>query len=337
MAGWECLLSAIYGRGMCARKKTVLVDCDTGVDDAIALLYLLADPDVEVCGITTVFGNVSAATAARNSLWVLDVVGRGGTVPVARGSEVTLLGAEPLLSTHVHGSNGLGGAEIEEPSGTVVNEAAAEMIVRIVRARPGEVHLLATASLTNLALALGLAPELPRLVEGVTIMGGAAEVPGNITPAAEANIWHDPEAAQVVLSAPWPVTLVPLDATMREVMTEQQWEMLAGSPSPVARFAASILEKYFDFYTAVYGKRASACHDVLAAAVAVGDVVPVRAMTVKVAVDTCHGPGRGATICDTRGRYRGELVQAGAHCRVVLETPGTLAEDVTRRLLAPAL
>jgi purine nucleosidase len=313
-------------------KKTVLVDCDTGVDDAVALLYLLADPEVEVCGISTVFGNVSATTAARNSLWVLDVAGRTGEVPVARGCEVTLIGEEPELATQVHGGNGLGGAEIGEPRGPLWDGTGAELIVRTARQRPGEVHLLATAPLTNLAVALRLEPDLPRLLDGVTIMGGAALAPGNVTPAAEANIWHDPEAAQAVLSAPWETTLVPLDATMREVMSEAQLDQLAGSASAPARFAASILNHYFDYYSAVYGRRACACHDVLAAAVAVGDVVPKTAMTVAVTVDTGRGPARGATICDLRGRYRGELRQPGATCTVVLETGGDLPAAVVRRL-----
>ena len=100
-----------------AKKKTLLVDCDTGVDDAVALLYLLADPAVEICGITSVFGNISAATAARNSLWVLDVAGRTGQIPVARGSEVSLIGEEPELGTHVHGNSGLGGvASVRSPN-----------------------------------------------------------------------------------------------------------------------------------------------------------------------------------------------------------------------------
>jgi purine nucleosidase len=316
-----------------AKKKTLLVDCDTGVDDAVALLYLLADPEVEICAITTVFGNTSAATAARNSLWVLDVAGRTGQIPVARGSEVSLIGEEPELATQVHGNSGLGGVEIGEPAGRIVSEGAAELIARTVRERPGEVHLLATAPLTNLAVALRLEPDLPKLVEGVTIMGGAALAPGNVTPAAEANIWHDPEAAQAVLSAPWKTTLVPLDATMREVMTEEQRLTMAGSSSQVARFAAAVLEHYFEFYEGVFGKKSCACHDVLAAAIATGDVVPDRAMTVGVTVDTGAGPARGDTICDTRGRYRGEMVQPGANCTVVLETSGALAEQVVARLV----
>jgi purine nucleosidase len=317
------------------KKRTILMDCDTGVDDAVALLYLLADPGIELCGITSVFGNISAAQAARNCLSVLDVAGRTGEVPVAKGCEQALMGNGPSLGTEVHGGNGLGGVDVGAPAGTVADVTGAELIVELARRRPGEIHLLATAPLTNLALALRLEPELPRLVDGVTIMGGAALAPGNVTPAAESNIWHDPEAAQAVLSAPWRTTLVPLDATMREVMTEDQRLEMAGSSSPLGRFAARILDFYFARYTAVYGHRSCACHDVVAAAVAAGDVVPKRAMTVAVTVDTGYGPARGATICDMRGQYRQELVQPGASCTVVLETGGDLAAAVVRRLTQP--
>ncbi len=157
-----------------ALKKILLVDCDTGIDDAIALLYLLADPAVEVCAITTVFGNISAATGAHNTLWVLDLAGRTGDIPVAKGSELTLLGEETHRAGVVHGGEGLGGTQTGEPAGTLVPEHAAELIARTARERPGEVHLLATGPLTNVAVALRLEPELPRLVEGITIMGGAA-------------------------------------------------------------------------------------------------------------------------------------------------------------------
>jgi purine nucleosidase len=314
-------------------KKTLLVDCDTGIDDAIALLYLLADPAVEICAITTVFGNISAAAAARNTLWVLDLAGRTGKIPVAKGSEVTLVGEETHRAGDVHGGEGLGGTEVGQPAGTLGDENGAELIVRTARERQGEVHLLATGPLTNVAIALRLEPELPRLVEGVTIMGGAALAPGNITPAAEANIWHDPEAARAVLTAPWDITMVPLDATMREVMTEDQRRLLAESSVPVVRFAADILDHYMDYYTSVFGRRCCACHDALAAAIAVGDVVPERAMTVGVVVDTSPGPARGATICDMRGQYREELRQPGANCTVVLETSGDFAPAVVRRLL----
>jgi purine nucleosidase len=316
-----------------ALKKTLLVDCDTGIDDAVALLYLLADPGVEICAITTVFGNISAAAAARNTLWVLDIAGRTGEIPVAKGSELTLVGEQAHRGGIVHGGEGLGGVETGEPAGTLVPGQAAALIVRTVRERPGQVHVLATGPLTNVAVALRLEPELPQLVEGVTIMGGAALAPGNVTAVAEANIWQDPEAAQAVLSAPWPKTMVPLDATMRELMTEEQRRALAGSPGAVARFAAEILDHYMDFYTTVFGRRCCACHDALAAGIAVGDVVPTRAATVKVTVDTGPGPGRGATICDLRGQYKGETKQPGGNCTVVLETDGHFPGEVVQRLL----
>lgn len=314
-------------------KKAILMDCDTGVDDAVALLYLLADPDVDLVAVTTVFGNVGAATAARNTLSVLDVAGRTGEIPVAKGSERTLIGIEPELATHVHGGNGLGGVDLGEPAGALSPKSAPELIVDIARRRPGEVHLLATGPFTNLAVALRLEPELPALVSGVTVMGGAAMAPGNVTPAAEANVWHDPEAAHAVLSAPWPLTLVPLDATMGEVMSEAQRLEMAASASPVAQFAASVLDHYFEFYRSIYGEKSCACHDVLAAAIAVGDIVPKRSMTVTAAVDTGFGPSRGATICDLRGMYKGELKQAGGNCTVVLETAGDFSAAVVERLI----
>ena len=118
-------------------------------------------------------------------------------------------------------------------------------------------------------------------------------------------------------------------------MTEDQRLEMAGSTSPPARFAARILDFYFARYTAVYGHRSCACHDVVAAAVAARDVVPKRAMTVAVTVDTGYGPARGATICDMRGQYRQELAQPGASCTVVLETGGDLAAAVVRRLTQP--
>jgi len=313
--------------------KAIFMDCDTGVDDAVALLYLLASSDVELAGVSTVFGNVSALAAARNTLAVLEVAGRSEPIPVAAGSELTLTGAKPELATAVHGGNGLGGVEVREPAGELSHLSGPELLVEAARRRPGELHLLATGPLTNLAVALKVEPRLPELVKGVTVMGGAAMAPGNITPAAEANIWHDPEAAQAVLSAPWPITLVPLDATMREVMSEAQRLEMASSSSPSARFAAAVLDHYFEFYRSIFGEKSSACHDVLAAGIAAGDVPPRRAMTVKVEVETGFGPSRGATVCDLRGIYKGELAQPGANCTVVLETCGDFSSRVVERLV----
>lgn len=335
--------------------QTLLVDCDTGIDDALALLYLLGDPAVELCGITTVFGNTTAAGAARNSLRVLDVAGRRASVPVVAGSELTLLGLEPERAAHVHGDDGLGGLARRTVSGLgeagsevatrcadgsaasggppcAAAEHAAVFVNRVTKERPGEVHLLATGPLTNLALALALDPGLVERVASVTIMGGAVHAPGNVTSRAEANIHKDPEAARRVLSAPWPVTLVPLDATMGEVLTEDHRRDLLGSGTATGMFAAEILDQYFDFYVSVYGRRAAACHDPLAAAIATGAVRPTSQMTVAVEVDSGYGPARGATLCDTRGRYNDHPVATTARCTVVLETDGTFPDRLAARL-----
>ncbi|MER6990494.1 nucleoside hydrolase [Saccharopolyspora hirsuta] len=318
-----------------ASEETLIVDCDTGIDDALALLYLLGAPDVEIGAVTTVFGNTDADTAALNTLRVLELAGRPD-IPVAVGARSNWRGGSHLAS-YVHGDDGLGNTNLPAPTAAPSSEPAAELIVRLARQNPGTVHLLAVGPLTNLATALLLEPELPRLVKHVTIMGGALRHPGNVTPAAEANIHNDPEAARIVLQAGWPVTLVPLDATMTEVITEDHQRRLAATGSPVATFTASILDQYFDFYeNTVFGERKAACHDPLAAAIAVGDVEPLLAPVVAVDVDTEDGPGRGATVADLRGQYRNFPPQEGATVRVVLETDRTFPELLVDRLCSAA-
>ncbi|WP_116040383.1 nucleoside hydrolase [Amycolatopsis palatopharyngis] len=312
-------------------KDPLLVDCDTGIDDALALLYLLGDPDVDLRAVTAVFGNTDAGTAAENTLRVLELAGRPD-IPVAVGARSNWRGTVHL-APHVHGHDGLGGTGLPAPARSPGTEPAAELIVRLARENPGKLHVLAIGPLTNLATALLLEPELPELVGHVTIMGGAVHHPGNVTPAAEANVHNDPEAARMVLRAGWDVTLVPLDVTMNEVLTEQHWHRLRTGGTAIARFAAEILKHYLDVYQRdVFGVRCAACHDPLAAAIAAGDVSPVLAPKVTVDVDTGDGPARGSTIADTRGRHRGFPDQDGARVRVVLQTDGTFADRLVERL-----
>lgn len=311
----------------------VLVDCDTGIDDAMALLYLLASPQIEVVAITSVFGNNTAARCAHNTLRVLELVGRGD-IPVAVGAEGPLVGPLTYLATHVHGTDGLGDAglsttTVAQPSSLT----AVELLLQTARHHAGALRILALGPLTNLAHALEAAPELAGLVADVVIMGGAADAPGNQTPAAEANIVHDPEAAAAVLGAGWPTTLVPLDVTMTEIVTEAHVAALVAADTPVTRFVASASEFYFDHYGfSSYGRRCSPCHDAVAAAVLVGDVVPTSFPLVDVQVDCTDGPGRGATICDTRGRYRGFVGTPQGRTRVALRTDGTFPDLMVDRL-----
>ncbi|MCQ6269129.1 nucleoside hydrolase [Pseudarthrobacter sp. R1] len=308
------------------------LDCDTGIDDALALAYLLASPFADVVGIGTVSGNVSAATGARNTLDLLALAG-SDDVPVALGAHHPLAGSFGGGAPWVHGENGIGGVTLTTAAGSVVSESAAEMLVRLARAYRGSLKVLAIGPLTNIAEALRLEPSLPSLVESVTVMGGAALAPGNITPVAEANIFNDPEAAALVLAADWDVTLVPLDVTMNSVLEETHRQRLLKSSSPVPQALGEMLGYYFRFYEDIYGRPCSAMHDPLAAALAVGAVKAAVAPVVRAAVDTSSGPGRGQTICDLRGLYAGYPEVQGARCRVVL----TLEEDFAPHLVEALL
>gem|GEM_PF-54074 len=311
-----------------ADPPPVYLDCDTGIDDALAIAYLVASPRAELLGIGTVSGNVDSATSARNTLDLLALLGRED-VPVAVGAHDPLVGAFPGGAPRVHGDNGIGDVELPRAGASPVAESAAELLVRLAHERAGRLRVVATGTLTNLALALRLEPRLPELVDRVVVMGGAAMVPGNITADAEANIHKDPEAAAEVLAASWPVVLVPLDVTMEHRLTESQRMRIAALDHPAAPYLAAMLERYAAFYTEVFGEPSCAMHDPLAVAVALDAVALGSAPVVRASVETGHGPARGRTVCDLRGRFRGFPEQPDARCRVVL----SLAEEFSPHLL----
>lgn len=321
-----------------APRIPVFLDCDTGIDDTMALAYLLASPNVDLVGVGTVSGNTSAARGARNTLDLLALAGRTG-IPVAVGEHdfqhggFTGRGFDGGAS-HVHGANGIGDVELPTSAEEVVPQSAAALLVEAARAHAGELRLIAIGPLTNIAAALRLEPELPRLVKELTLMGGAALVPGNISPVTEANIGNDPEAAAEVFAADWPITMVPLDVTLTNRLEESDRETLLAAPGAVPEAIGRILDLYYDFYRGTYGFRAAALHDPLAAAIAVGDIALRTAPVVNVTVDASHGPGRGQTICDLRGLWIGYPEQPGAHCRVVLELEQDFAPQLMERLLS---
>ncbi|AZI59571.1 nucleoside hydrolase [Nakamurella antarctica] len=310
-----------------------LLDCDTGIDDSLALLYLLASPVANLVGITTVSGNVSAAQAAQNCLDLLEISGFEG-IPVAVGAHDPLVGDFEGGVPHIHGANGVGNIELPTASASVVAESGAELIVKLADEYAGELRLVAIGPLTNLALALKLDPSLPTKISHLTIMGGAALAPGNITPVAEANIGLDPEAAAAVFAAPWPMTMVGLDVTMQQRMEEPARQRLLSSGKPVAIAIGAMLELYFEFYVNVYGHPSSALHDPLAAAIATGEVVPSLAPIVPVEIDATLGIGRGQTIADLRGQFRGYPLIEGAHCAVVLRVDEDFSPMLVDRILS---
>ena len=312
----------------------VYLDCDTGIDDALALGHLLASPNAELVGVGTVHGNIDAAGAAENTLRLLNLAGRSGdnAVPVAVGAGKPLVGEFSGGAVAVHGDDGIGGVRASLPEAdaapdtedTEDTEDSADLLVRLSHEYAGELQILAIGPLTNLAHALVRDPTLVDRIAEVTVMGGAALVPGNARPAAEANIWHDPEAAQATVAASWPVTLVPLDTTMEHTLDETYRRRLAEAASPYARACGEMLDVYLNFYeTVVLGRRAAALHDPLAAAIMLGEVALLDAPRVHVEVDCTDGPSRGSTVCDLRSQRKAPGDVPGATVRVVLETaPG---------------
>jgi purine nucleosidase len=192
--------------------RKLVLDCDPGIDDALAILFACGHPGLDLCGVTTVAGNVGLALTTANALSVLEFAGRPD-VPVAAGSPA------PLLRPHgdardVHGESGLGHARLPPPRAQSLAKHATELIIDTVGASPGEITLVATGPLTNIALAVRRHPALARQVADFVIMGGSAGR-GNVTPAAEYNIATDPEAAAIVFGAGWRVTMVGLDVTLQ--------------------------------------------------------------------------------------------------------------------------
>jgi uridine nucleosidase len=233
--------------------RKIIIDTDPGVDDAMAILLALRSPEVEVIGLTSVFGNTRTEITAQNALRILELEGNGA-IPVAQGADRPLVKAlGELGGTRVHGEDGLGNTHLPAPRSALRSESAAEFIIQSVLANPGEITLAPLGPLTNLGLALRLEPRIVGLVREVVLMGGSAFAGGNVSPVAEANIANDPHAAQMVFSAGWPVTMLGLDVTHHTVMTAQMLVDLANAHNPATDFLTRILPLYQRFHAEVYG------------------------------------------------------------------------------------
>jgi inosine-uridine nucleoside N-ribohydrolase len=266
----------------------VIVDCDPGHDDAIALLLALASPELDLLGVTTVHGNQTLDKTTENALRVLELVGRAD-VPVARGADRPLL-REPHVAAHVHGESGLDGPELPAATVEPVAQHAVEFIAeRIV---PGTV-LVPTGPLTNIALYL--AEHGTANVERIVLMGGAI-AEGNMTPAAEFNIWADPEAAQRVFHAGVPVTMIGLDVTHKALLTPRLAERFRAA-GRVGTFVAELVEFFKQYHARTYGWDGAPIHDAVALAQAFRPDL-VRTEHVNVEVETESELCRGRTVID---------------------------------------
>jgi inosine-uridine nucleoside N-ribohydrolase len=221
------------GRG----QFRVIIDTDPGVDDALALLLAMRSPELKIEAITPVAGNVPLELTLPNALRMVEIAGRTD-IPVAAGARAPLA-RRLVTAAYAHGENGLGGAVFPEPKIKPVAQPAAELIRQIVRKYPGEVTLIPVGPLTNIATALNLDAELANLVRGIVLMGGSLSG-GNITPAAEFNIYVDPEAARIVFQSGIPITMVGLDATRKTSLTEEHVRTLEAAQNPVSQAAANI-------------------------------------------------------------------------------------------------
>lgn len=305
----------------------LILDVDTGVDDALALLYAVASPEVELLGATTVMGNITVEQATENTLVVLQAAG-AGHVEVAQGA------ARPLARDHVpfpivHGERGLGRAAPAPPSAAASARPAVELLVSTARERPGEVTLVATGPLTNVALAIREEPRLPQLLGGFGLMGGAYARGGNVTPAAEANIWVDPLAAAEVFTAFAGVDearlpiCVGLDVTERAVLRRFDLDAVcaAAPDSELGRLIDDATSFYLDFYASVVGEDGCRLHDPLAAAIAI-DPSLATLVTTRVEVEVDGRWTAGETVADLTG-IRGSPWPVGwqpeANARVALD------------------
>jgi purine nucleosidase len=219
----------------------IILDCDPGIDDALAIAFATASPEIDLVGLTTVAGNVGLPKTTANALAVASFVG-AKDVPVTPGSAAPLL-RQALDAGHVHGDSGLGGAVLPAPARTAEDGHAIDYIIGTIGAAPGEITLVATGPLTNIALALRREPRLATWVRDFVIMGGSASR-GNVNHAAEYNIWADPEAAAIVFSAGWTVRMIGLDVTLRALATAAVQERMRSLGALGAQLLLPALAQY---------------------------------------------------------------------------------------------
>ncbi len=225
------------------KPRRIIIDTDPGIDDAMAIFLALRSPELKVEAITPVAGNVPLDLTLPNALRLLEIAGRTD-IPVAPGASHPLV-RRLATAGHVHGVNGLAGVEFPEPKIKPVHETAPEIIRRIVRENPGEITIVAVGPLTNVALALRADPELASMIPAIAIMGGSLSG-GNMTPAAEFNLYVDPEAARIVFDANIPLTMVGLDVTRKCRVSEEHIKQLEGANNPVSQAGGKILRATYE-------------------------------------------------------------------------------------------
>ena len=305
-----------------ALPQPLVLDVDTGLDDALALLLALRSPEVNVVGVTTVAGNVALPDVLRNTRHVLDTAG-ATSVPVAAGAAAPLV-CPLTTATFFHGPHGLGDVVAPEPTSAPVAEPAAQLLCRLAAEYQGQLTVIATGPWTNIALASHLDPGFPGNLRQLVVMGGAVTVPGNVTPVAEANVYNDPEAAHMVLASGAMPRLIGLDVTHQALWRPAQQEAARqrvqqqSPPDPVARLAVELLDWYLRADLAA-GLAGSPLHDPVAVAAAMWPAL----FTLEprhVSVELASRLTRGQTVMAPEGRRERLETREGQRDVVGVET-----------------
>ncbi|GHO50174.1 nucleoside hydrolase [Ktedonospora formicarum] len=272
----------------------IILDCDPGHDDAIALLLAAHHPAIELLAVTTVAGNQAVEKTARNALKVCSLAGIHH-IPVARGMEKPLVRPSEYAAD-IHGVTGLDGPHIPEPDFTLAPQHAVDLIIDLLSHSEDPITLVATGPLTNIATVLIRAPHLKGKIKAISMMGGAIGL-GNTTPAAEFNIWFDPKAACQVFDSGIPITLIPLEVTHQALATPDIIQRLRASRRHIANFSADLLLYFAESYKQVFGFAAPPVHDPCAVAAVISpDIIEGQMMRVEIETEGKWSAGR--TICD---------------------------------------
>lgn len=271
------------------------VDCDPGIDDALALLYLLR-AGIEVASIGVVSGNVEVSVAAENTRRLLALAGRPD-IPICVGLHHPVVGEFWGGAPDIHGVDGFGGVELSLCDTAFDELSSAARLVELAHRYRTRLRIIALGPLTNIAAAVTQEPSLPQMIDTITIMGGTYKAPGNVTPHAEANIYADPHAAAQVLTAPWrDLLLVPLDITTQHMLTAVDNQRLAASGDPLVRRVSKMVDFYLDACRAKYGGKECALHDPLAAALAIDALTLHEARECRLSVTTDGPRDLGETV-----------------------------------------
>lgn len=310
----------------------IIIDTDPGVDDAAALLFAHNHPDIDLVGITTIFGNAGIKQVTANALFLRQEFGIAA--PVAQGASRALVRPNGPSPAHVHGGNGLGDIDRKVPEDAVIDSRPAHhFIAETVRAHPGEITLVAIGRLTNLALALSHAPEIAGKVKQVIVMGGAfgfSGPNGNVTPVAEANIIGDPEAADQVFGADWPLTAIGLDVTRKVRLTRSDFADLAKLGS-AQKLLADLTQGYLDYH-ARFGIEGCYVHDSSALIYLIRpDLFALQTGSIRVA---CEGVTVGQTV---QARAGAPFPPNGWDNRPSHTVAVNVDENVARRLMIETL